>query len=61
MAFRNEAWKTEGVSTFSIGVLVRGHGIHIIYVYHVKLYVIEGGDMPGGVAQELILSAPTSD
>ena len=24
---RNDAWKVEGVSTFSLGVLVRGHGI----------------------------------
>ena len=29
MASRNEVWKAEGVSTFSLGVLVRGHGIHI--------------------------------
>ena len=29
MASGNEVWKTEGVSTFSLGVLVRGHGIHI--------------------------------
>ena len=29
MAFRNEVWKAEGVSTFSLGVLARGHGIHI--------------------------------
>ena len=29
MASRNEVWKTEGVSTFFRGVLVRGHGIHI--------------------------------
>ena len=29
MASRIEVWKTEGVSTFSLGVLVRGHGIHI--------------------------------
>ena len=28
MASRNEVWKTEGISTFSPGVLVRGHGIH---------------------------------
>ena len=28
MVSRNEVWKTEGVSTFSLGVLVRGHGIH---------------------------------
>ena len=28
MASRKEVWKTEGVSTFSLGVLVRGHGIH---------------------------------
>ena len=27
--FRNDVWKVEGVSTFSLGVLVRGHGIHI--------------------------------
>ena len=26
---RKEVWRTEGVSTFSLGVLVRGHGIHI--------------------------------
>ena len=26
---RNDVWKVEGVSTFSLGVLVRGHGIHI--------------------------------
>ena len=29
LASRNEVWKAEGVSTFSLGVLVRGHGIHI--------------------------------
>ena len=29
MASRNEVWKTEGVSTFPLGVLVREHGIHI--------------------------------
>ena len=28
MASRNEVWKAEGVSTFSLGVLVWGHGIH---------------------------------
>ena len=28
MASRNEVWNAEGVSTFSVGVLVRGHGIH---------------------------------
>ena len=28
MASRNEVWKAEGVLTFSLGVLVRGHGIH---------------------------------
>ena len=27
MASRNEVWKAEGVSTFSLGVLVRGHGV----------------------------------
>ena len=27
---RNDVWKVEGVSTFSLGVLVRGHGIHIM-------------------------------
>ena len=31
MVSRNEAWKAEGVSTFSRGVLVRGHGIHTHY------------------------------
>ena len=30
LASRNEVWKVEGVSTFSLDVLVRGHGIHII-------------------------------
>ena len=29
MASRNEVWKVEGVSTFSLCVLVRGHGVHI--------------------------------
>ena len=29
MASRNKIWKAEGVSTFSLGVLVRGHGIRI--------------------------------
>ena len=28
MTSRNEVWEAEGVSTFSLGVLVRGHGIH---------------------------------
>ena len=28
VASRNEVWKEEGVSTFSLGVLVREHGIH---------------------------------
>ena len=29
MSSRNEVWKVEGVSTFSLGVLIRGHAIHI--------------------------------
>ena len=29
IASRNEIWKVQGVSTFSLGVLVRGHGIHM--------------------------------
>ena len=29
MASRNEVWKAEGVSTFSLGAIVRGHGIDI--------------------------------
>ena len=40
MVSRNEVWKTKGVSTFSLGVLVRGHGIHITPSFSV-LVVIE--------------------
>ena len=29
---RNDVWKVERVSTFSLGVLVRGHGIHNYYI-----------------------------
>ena len=35
---RNDVWKVEGVSTFSLGMFVRGHGIHI---YPPVLVVIE--------------------
>ena len=34
MVSRNELWKTEGVSTFSLGVLVLGHGIHSCVYIH---------------------------
>ena len=33
MSSRNEVWKVKGVSTFSLGVLVRGHGIHTNIIY----------------------------
>ena len=42
MASRNEVWKTEGVSTFSLGVLVRGHGIYIfccLFVVRLCIYM----------------------
>ena len=29
MVSRNEVWRTEGVSILFLGVLIRGHGIHI--------------------------------
>ena len=44
MASRKEVWKTEGVSTFSLGVLVRGHGIHIFCcLFVVRLYTCSVG------------------
>ena len=43
MVFR-KVWRTEGVSTFSLGVLIRGHGIHIILDFFVVLG--ESGQRP---------------
>ena len=31
---RNDVWKVEGVSTFSLGVLVRGYGTHRYFFFH---------------------------
>ena len=39
MASTNEVWKAEGVSTFSLGVLVRGHGIHT-YLYWLDVIIL---------------------
>ena len=52
MVSRNEVWKTEGVSTFSLAVLVKEHGIHSTHDI-ITLYGQQAGciviiaDVPG--------------
>ena len=57
MASKPEVWKAEGVSTFSLGVLVRGHGIHITSAKGIpsyrSLYTMLSDPMSGYVSTYL--------
>ena len=50
MASRNEVWKAEGFSTFSLGVLVRGHGIHTLMCFF-SFYVFSLYRRRAGIVQ----------